>query len=443
MISIKVKKGFDLNIEGKPSQELEERSAPTSVAYLPERIPYIKPRLRVRVGDEVKLGSVLFEDKRNAEIKFRSPGGGKVKAINFGPRRVIQEIVIDLNENEEAEELQAISEAELAKIDREKLVQTIVSGGLWSLIRELPFRDYASPDYKPPIIIVSMNNLDTFSPDPGVYMQGKQDLFDYGVKVLEKLADKVYISAGGDVSSDIQSRLTHSVSGCYPADDPGVLLYHTKKSPSENRSWYINGQDLLLLASLLKTGRYPTERTVVVAGSSIQDRKHIKTRLGAPLSYLTAGLGAAADARYVVGSLLRGYKSNKESFMGLFETALTLLPEGDTEEFIGFARPGYKKPSHSRTFLSFFNRKPLESTCNLGGGLRACINCGYCATVCPVDILPQFTLRSIVADEVEESLQLGLLDCVECGLCSYVCPSKIELKSILKEAKDAYHKEQG
>jgi Na+-transporting NADH:ubiquinone oxidoreductase subunit A len=129
--------------------------------------------------------------------------------------------------------------------------------------------------------------------------------------------------------------------------------------------------------------------------------------------------------------------------MGLFETALTVLPEGDTEELLGFARPGFKKPSHSRTFFSFFNRKPLESNCNRGGGLRACVNCGYCAEVCPVDILPQYTLKSIVADEVEESLQLGLLDCVECGLCSYVCPSKIEVKSILKKAKDAYYKEQG
>lgn len=442
MISIKVKKGYDLKIEGKPSQELEERSAPTSVACLPERIPYIKPRLKVRVGDEVKLGSVLFEDKRNAEVKFRSPGGGKVAAINFGPRRVVQEIVIELDESEQAEELKAFSEADIATADREKLVQTIMEGGLWSLIREMPFRDYATPDYKPPIIIVSMNSLDPFNPDPAVYMQGNQDLFNYGVKVLEKLADKVYISAGGKDTSGIQG-LTHAVTGCYPADDPGVLLYHTKSSPAENRSWFITGQDLLLLATLLKTGKYPTDRTIVVAGSAVQDRKYVKTRLGAPLNYLTAGFGAAADARFVAGGLFRGYKSKKDSFLGLFETALNLLPEGDTEEFIGFARPGYKKPSHSKTFLSSFNTKPLESSCNLGGGLRACVNCGYCAEVCPVDILPQFTLKAIVADEVEESLQLGLLDCVECGLCSYVCPSKIELKSILKEAKDAYYKEQG
>jgi Na+-transporting NADH:ubiquinone oxidoreductase subunit A len=443
MISIKVKKGYDLKIAGKPSQEVEERSAPTKVAYLPEKIPYIKPRLQVRVGDEVKLGSVLFEDKRNTDVKFRSPGGGKVADIQFGPRRVIQQIVIELDENEQAETFPAVSEADLAGMEREKLVEMIMNGGLWPILRELPFRDYAAPEYTPPIIIVGLNNLDPFNPEPDIYLQGKQELLKYGIKVLEKLAKKVSITAGGKVSSEIQNQLTHHVSGAFPADDPGVLLYHTKTSPAENRSWFISGQDLLLLADLLKNGQYPTERTVVVGGSLVQRGKHIRTRLGAPLTYLTDGLGVEANARYVAGGLFRGSEIRKDAFMGLFETALTVLPEGDTEEFLGFARPGFKKPSHSKTFFSFFNRKPLESSCNRGGGLRACVNCGYCAEVCPVDILPQYTLRSIVADEVEESLQLGLLDCVECGLCTYVCPSKIELKSILKEAKDAYYKEQG
>ncbi|MBW1820756.1 MAG: 4Fe-4S dicluster domain-containing protein [Deltaproteobacteria bacterium] len=58
-----------------------------------------------------------------------------------------------------------------------------------------------------------------------------------------------------------------------------------------------------------------------------------------------------------------------------------------------------------------------------------------------MDILPQFTLKSILADEVEESLAHGLLDCVECGLCTYVCPSKIELCAAFKGAKEAYYKE--
>jgi Na+-transporting NADH:ubiquinone oxidoreductase subunit A len=81
-------------------------------------------------------------------------------------------------------------------------------------------------------------------------------------------------------------------------------------------------------------------------------------------------------------------------------------------------------------------------TTNVNGGRRACIACGYCADVCPVDIWPQMTLKSILAEEVEEYLAQGLLDCVECGLCTYVCPSKIELAATLQAAKHAYRKEQ-
>ena len=116
--------------------------------------------------------------------------------------------------------------------------------------------------------------------------------------------------------------------------------------------------------------------------------------------------------------------------------------EGEEREMLPLFRPGYRKPSYSRAFLSVFNTGPFEMDCNRHGGLRACIACNHCTAVCPVDILPQLTYKSILAEEIEEALAHGLLDCVECGLCSYVCPSKIELYQVLKNAKAAYSKEQ-
>ena len=70
-----------------------------------------------------------------------------------------------------------------------------------------------------------------------------------------------------------------------------------------------------------------------------------------------------------------------------------------------------------------------------------CNGCGLCAKICPVDILPQFTMKCLVADEVEEALAHGLLDCAECGLCTYACPSKIELREVFRTAKAQYYKE--
>ena len=445
MISLHVRKGYDLKIAGKPSMEVEVLEKPDSVAVLPEKIPFIKPRLKIEIGDNVKAGSILFEDKRNSDLKFLSPGGGKVAQINFGRRRVIKEIVIKLDSDEKYEEIEPVSENLLEHIEKEKLVNKIMAGGLWPFIRELPFRDIAEPHVTPPAIFINLCSQEPFQPEAEVYLDGKSDLFKFGIKILQKLAnDRVYIFAPPDSSvvlDKLRGSITHVVYGKYPAYDPGVFLYYTRKSPSDNRAWYISGQDVLLLAHLLKYGRYPTLRTVVLAGQSVDDRKHIQTRLGAPIAHIVKGNNRDNDLRYIVGGVFKGYAKTATSYLGLYETSLTLIPEGREKEFFGFLRPGFSKSSFSRTFLSIFNTSELKMNCNLHGEERACVNCGYCCEVCPVDILPQFTLKSILADEVEESLAHGLLDCVECGLCTYVCPSKIELCAAFKGAKEAYYKE--
>ena len=445
MISVRIKNGYNLNIAGQPSPETAAAAAPARVAVLPERIPFVKPKLRVKVGDSVKVGSVLFVDKRNPDIKFLSPGGGKIDKINLGPRRVIREIVVALDGDETYETFGAVSETDLDCMDRDPLVRRLVDGGLWPLIRALPFRDTAGPKDIPPAIIVNIGNSQPFHPQPDIYLKDNIDLFKFGLKAVRRLADgNVHVSISGShplLLKELDGLITHRISGKHPANDPGVLLYHIKKSATENRSWFIDGQDLLLIAALLKTGRYPTERTVVVGGSRAAEKTHWQTRLGVPLVHLTQGGIQKDDTRLIAGGVLTGYSTEPETYLGFYETALMLVPKGGGREFLAFVRPGVNKPSYSGTFLSALRSADLEMNCNLHGGLRACIGCGHCMEVCPVKILPQLTYKSILAGEVEESLEHGLLDCVECGLCSYVCPSKIELFDTLKTAKAAYYEE--
>lgn len=445
MISVRIKNGYNLNIAGRPSSETAVADTPARVAALPERIPFIKPKLSVTIGDHVQVGSVLFVDKRNPEIKFLSPGGGTIEKINLGPRRVIREIVIALDDDETHETFDVVSESALDGMAREALVRRLLDGGIWPLIRALPFRDIAGPHEIPPAIIVSVGNSQPFHPQPEVYLKGNRDLFKFGIKALHRLVDgHVYVSISGsrpELLKELEGLMTHRVAGRHPANDPGVVLYHIKKSAAENRSWFIDGQDLLLMAALLKTGRYPTQRTIVIAGSQAPEKKHWQTRLGVPLAHLIKRDFRKEDTRLIAGGVLTGYRIESESYLGFYETALALVPGGKEREFLAFARPGKNKPSYSRTFISALSRADLEMNCNRHGGLRACIGCGHCVEVCPVKILPQLTYKSVLAGEVEESLEHGLLDCVECGLCTYVCPSKIELFDTLKSAKAAYYKE--
>ncbi len=446
MIKIKAPRNYHLNFEGKPSLDEKPLPKPAQVALCPSRIPFVKPRLKVKTGDRVKIGTPLFEDKRRPSLRFVSPGGGVVETINFGPRRIITEIVIRLDDDEQYVQFQPLTEAEIEAASPDDLIKSMHEGGVWPFLKALPYRDIADPEASAPAIFVNLGASEPFSPQPQVYLRDAIDLFQSGVQLLRKLAPHVYVTrpSGGDsVFKALKSLVTHTCQGVYPLDDPGVQVYHTKKSAEMNQAWYIDGQDLLHLARFFKTGQCPIQRTMVVGGHHAPVRQHFKTRAGVPLAVLgdSGEDQAPDDSRFIVGGLFRGYAGQTDGYMGFYENGLTLLPSGDEKEAFGFMRPGFNKPSFSNTFLSVYNPSALKVDCGMHGERRPCINCGYCADVCPVDILPQFTYKCIRADEIEESLAHGLLDCVECGLCTYVCPSKIELSARFKQAKEAYYKE--
>jgi Na+-transporting NADH:ubiquinone oxidoreductase subunit A len=446
MQSLRLKQGLDLPLQGTPALRSEALPPPAQVAFTPARIPHLKPRLKVAIGDRVKLGSVLCEDKRDARLRFLSPGGGDVVDIRFGPRRVIDAIVISLDKEAAAVPFATYSKEQIKAMSRDTLVDHLLQGGLWPLIKALPFRSIAPPDESPPAIYVGLGGLEPFQARPELYLQGRHPDFELGMTILKRLAPEVRLGLPLERGETLQA-LSHLASfefkGPYPSDDPGVHCYHQKRDPAENRCWFIHGQDLLLLAELCMTGRYPIRRLVALGGSRVRDPLYLDTRVGVPLAHLVKGrLSLETDVRFVVGGVLTGYRASAFGFLGWEHTALTVLPGGEEKEFLGFVRPGLRKHSFSHAFLSALSNEPIAMDCNLHGEERPCVACSNCARVCPVEILPQMAYKSALVGEVEEALAHGLLDCVECGLCSYVCPSKIELSHFLTAAKRSYLKEQ-
>jgi electron transport complex protein RnfC len=65
----------------------------------------------------------------------------------------------------------------------------------------------------------------------------------------------------------------------------------------------------------------------------------------------------------------------------------------------------------------------------------ACIRCGDCAAVCPVQLLPQQLFWYTCADDEKKLREFGLIDCIECGCCDLVCPSHIPLTADFRMAK--------
>jgi len=445
MKTIKVKNTYDIKLSGKPSQSVKELSTPKKVAVLPSAIDLIKPKLTVKVGDTVKVGTPVFFDKLNPNVKFLSPGSGKVVDIVYGPKRRIDEVIIELDNEEAFESFSTLTSDQVSTQSREDLVTALNEGGLWNSFRSFPFRNIPKLDVVPPSIYVSIDNDEPYMPASEVILQDRKDEFLFGLSVLQQLAEKVVVAVSDQndsVKSLLGDAITHQVKGNYPAMNPGVVLYYTKKTSEENSAWSIGLQDVLRIAELFQTGRYPTSKIVVCAGELALEKCHYRTREGVPVEDILGEHVEREPIRYIAGGVLTGRKSARTSYLGLRDEALHVIREGKEPEMLTFFRPGFDKPTYSNTYLSaLLNKSEWKMTTSLNGGYRSCISCGECPNVCPVDVLPQVLMKSIYAKDMEESISLGLLDCAECGLCTYICPSKIELDNVITGEKHRLAKE--
>lgn len=442
---VKVKKGFQLRLAGAPRDTLTTCAAGAYIGLSLQALTYVKPSLQVRLGQKVKIGATLFVDKNNPELRFVAPAAGEITEISYGPRRALEQIVIRRDEDEAAESFPAYDAGALPGLSRAETVQAVAAGGLWYCLRELPFRKAASMTKEPSRIFVTLDSLDPYQPDPLVYLDGQDELFRYGLNILRKLCPApptLIMSAGNtELSQRFAGEDIMGFAGVYPAHDPGVLLYHTKKSADENYAWYIDGQDLLQIARLLRDGVYPSERIYAVGGVPVHGR-HVKARIGANVAEIT-GFPGREHWRVLAGSVFNGGFTAPEAFAGPLDKAFFIINDGERQgKFVAWMLFGIKTTTSFRAFLSaWLPKRKRALNCNMHGGLRSCISCNQCARLCPVGILPNLMWKALLAGETEEALAHGLLDCAECGLCTYGCPSKIELNEAFIKAKADFYKE--
>jgi len=448
MQKIKVRNTHKVNLSGKPADILKTIDMPKVIGVSPARLEYVKPKLVVSVGDNVKIGTVLFFDKKNESNKFLSPASGSIKDVVYGPKRSIQSIVIEADDKNQSEKItDSVTNDELRRYSSEKVRQVIQDGGLWSSFVEYPFGRTPDQNVTPPSIYVSLDNDEPFLPQSHMFIKDNESSFLTGMAALKQLCKDTYLGMSVNCKIDdpkVREEATHQIHGNYPANNPGVFLYYNKKSSSENNSWSINPQDVIRIGQLFETGFYPNKRIISLAGSELESPCYAYVYDGTPVKTVLDSINDFSSLRVIAGGVFTGQKISAEDYVSYRDFGLHVLAEGREQEFLHFFKPGFHRPTSSRTYMAaLLKDKDWEMNTSLNGGHRACISCGTCVTVCPVDAFPQVIMKNLTDNDIETAMEQGVLDCVDCGLCTYVCPSKIELGNIMKDAKNMIAKEVG
>lgn len=438
---IKIKKGLDLPLEGKPEQTISTGATVKTVAILGEDYVGMKPTMHVQVGDQVKKGQLIFEDKKTPGVKYTAPAAGTISAVNRGAKRKLLSVVVEIADQEEAVSFNKYSADQISSLDRQAIVEQMVESGMWTGLRTRPFSKVPAIDSTTKSIVVSTTDTNPLAGDPEVAIKERNADFNLGLDILAQLAeDKVFVATKADSSIEKSSNAKvnyESFCGPHPAGLVGTHIHHLCPASAENVVWYMGYQDVIALGRLFIDGELFVERIIALGGTEVKNPRLVRTRLGANVDELLHNEILDNDNRQISGSVLNGVNAvDARAFVGRYHNQVTVIPEGREKEFFGWAMPGSDKFSVTRAFLGhIFPKKTFKLSTSTGGSHRAIMPIGNYERVLPLDILPTQLIRALVCGDTDTAQQLGCLELDEedLALCTFVCPGKYEFGSILRE----------
>ena len=444
---IRIKRGLDLPITGAPEQRIQAGRPVRSVAVIGFDYHGMKPTMAVQVGDRVKLGQVLFSDKKTPGVVFTAPGAGTVSAIHRGEQRVLQSVVIDLD-GDDAVEFARYGDAEIDRLDDQQVRSNLIDSGLWTALRTRPFSKVPAIDAKANSIFVTAIDTHPLAVDPVVVIAEHKEDFARGLRVLARIAPVVVCHADGTQMpcSGLANVRAETFAGPHPAGLAGTHIHFLDPVGADKSVWSLNYQDVIAIGKLFASGRLWTERVVAIAGPMVDKPRLVRTRLGASLDELTAGeLKVERAVRVISGSVFGGRSSRGAcAFLGRYHLQVSCLEEGTEREMLHYLRAGANKHSVMNLYISKLSPgKLFDFTTSTNGSPRAMVPIGNYEEVMPLDILPTQLLRALIVSDTEMAQKLGCLELDEedLALCTYVCAGKYEYGPILRDNLTRIEKE--
>lgn len=443
---VKLKKGFDINLAGKAAKKIA--SSPISETFAVKPTDFVgleRPKLMVNEGDNVKAGTPILYNKFQENVMICSPVSGEVIEVRRGAKRKILEIKILADKEMEYEQFDSYNISSVKNLSRQDAQKQMTRGGVWPHVIQRPFGVIANEEDTPKAIYISTFDTSPLAADWGYTLKDDEEAFKMGIEVLRKFTQgPIHLNQdlNGEVSS-VFSNVTeiqlNKFSGPHPAGNVGIQIHHIEPIAKGDLVWTVSPFGVAQIGKLFLNGVYDASRLVAVAGSEVKDPQYHKTYTGACVDRLIENNIVQDHVRCISGNVLTGECIEKDGYLGFYDNLLSVIPEGDQQEFLGWLKPKKEVLSFHKAFglISFLNGKNKEYklTSNTNGEPRAFVQTGVFEKVLPMDIYPVYLLKAIMAEDFDNMEALGIFEVIEddLALCEYVDVSKHEVQRIVRD----------
>jgi len=443
---IRIRKGLDIKLQGEARRETIGIT-PKTFASKPTDFPEVFPKLTVQEGDSVLAGSPLYHDKNRELVLFTSPVSGTVKEIRRGEKRRLLEIIIA---TDGADRRIDFGKADPALLSREEITGKLLESGIWPVLRQRPFNIIANPADMPKAIVIPAFDSAPLAPDFNYLVEGNQEAFQAGITALGKLTSgKIHLNVAvhpdpSPVFLQARGVQINRFAGPHPTGNVSTQISRLDPINKGEVIWYLRPQEVLTIGRLFLTGTYDATRIYALTGPMVKKPAYYKTFSGACIHDMVDHNIIPGNPRFISGNVLTGTRIDANGFAGFYDSQVTVIPEGNHHEFLGWAMPGWNKFSFYRQFLSFLTPgKKYSLDTNLNGGHRAFVITGKYEQVFPFDIFPMQLLKAMLAEDIDLMENLGIyeIDAEDFALIEFIDTSKTEIQKIVAQALELVRKE--